>query len=441
MNIAQPTIAGLQSQGPVALAKIRRKQQSHPQWSHSAGGCRIKAKKREWDVNEIPLRERVVAALKQREEYQRAEGMLLSDWTLAAVKQREEDRSRHEWEEKQRAKETFVGDSLITFKQKEEERREKQKEEKQRAEEPPLIDPILIMKQKEEERRKEEPAAEAAVVTMERAEIAEAKIVDEQAEAARPAKDEWRAREEAESVSRALEDGRQREHEETRAVPKSGIVRSRGGARMIRGVLSTLTTIAIASAIGFGAGVYATPPDKADEFRALVNSKLDEINGLMNRERAAIEPKAKAPSEAAAPIAPEAAPQEIQSAVPAEPAAEAPAADAAGQKDMPNNNEMPDANAAPPSASPAESSNSQSAPAPSAESAAPAMSETPSNAAEAPQAKPVANKTPVAKPHVKAPVKKATPKPKPKPKPKPAEQHPKAQPAEPAPAAEEPAQQ
>ena len=54
------------------------------------------------------------------------------------------------------------------------------------------------MKQKEEERRKEEPAAEAAVVTMKRAEIAEAKIVDEQAEAARPAKDEWRAREEAE---------------------------------------------------------------------------------------------------------------------------------------------------------------------------------------------------------------------------------------------------
>ena len=42
------------------------------------------------------------------------------------------------------------------------------------------------------------------------------------------------------------------------------------------GVLSTLTTVAIAGAIGFGAGVYATPPDKADEFRALVNSKVDE---------------------------------------------------------------------------------------------------------------------------------------------------------------------
>jgi len=287
-------------------------------------------------VKEIPLRERIVAALKPREENQRAEGILLSDWTLAAVKQREEerrrkaqaeveenqrgeaillsdwtlaavkqreeDRRRHEREEEQRAKETFVSDSLITFKQKEEERREKQKEEKQRAEEPPLIDPILAaMKQKEEERRKEELAAEAAVVTVRQAEIAEAKIVDEQAEAARRAKDAWREREEAESVLRALEDGRQRERKETRAVPKSGIVRSRGAARMIRGVLSTLTTVAIAGAIGFGAGVYATPPDKADEFRALVNSKLDEINGLINGEWAAIEPKAKAPTPAETP--------------------------------------------------------------------------------------------------------------------------------------------
>jgi hypothetical protein len=199
---------------------------------------------------------------------------------------------------------------------------------------------------------------------------------------------------------------------------------------MIRGVLSTLTTVAIASIIGFGAGVYITPPDKADEFRALVNSKLDEINGLMIRERAAIEPKAKAPSQAAAPIAPEAAPKEIQTVVPAQPAAETPAAEATGQKDM------PDANPAPPTATPADSSNSQSAaPLPSAEPTAPAMGETPSNAAEAQQAKPVANKAPVAKPHVKAPVKK------PKPKPKPAEHHPKAEPAEQAPAAEEPAQQ
>ena len=201
---------------------------------------------------------------------------------------------------------------------------------------------------------------------------------------------------------------------------------------MARRSLSTLITAAISGAIGFGVGVYATPPDKADEFRALVNSKLDEINGLMHRERAAIEPKAKAPSEAGASTAPEPAPKEIQSAVPGEPAADAPAVDAAGQKEMPDNKEMPDANTAPPSATPAESSNSQAAP--SAESAAPAVSATPSNAEEAAQAKPVAKRAPVAK---KPPVKKA----KPKPKPKPAEHHPEAEPAEQTPPAEPPAQQ
>jgi hypothetical protein len=350
--------------------------------------------------------------VKSGEENQHAEEILLSDWTLAAVKQREEERRKKEQVEptlgalKPREGEWSAIESLVG-------------------------DWNLAFRQREEERRKKEQAAEAAVVTMKQGEVADAKIVDEQAEAARRAKDEWPAQEETEYALRAPEDGRQKERMETRAMPKSGIVRSRGAARMIRGVLSTLTTIAIASAIGFGAGVYTTPPDKADEFRAFVNSKLEEINGFIQREWAAIGPKAKPPSPAAAPTTPEAAPKEIQSVVPAQPAAEAPAAEAAGQKDV------PDANAAPPSATPADSNSQSAAPVPSAEPVAPAMSETPSNAAEAPQAKPVANKAPVAKPHVKAPVKK----PKPKPKPKPAEHHPKAEPAEQAPAAEEPAQQ
>jgi hypothetical protein len=203
---------------------------------------------------------------------------------------------------------------------------------------------------------------------------------------------------------------------------------------MARGILSTLITVAISGAIGFGAGVYTTPPDKADEFRALVNSKLDEISGLIQRERAAIEPKAKAPTHAETPTEPVVAPKEIQSAVPAEPVTEAPAADAAGQKDMPDNNAMT------PSASPADSSNSPSGQAPSAESAAPVMSVTPSNAGDVEQAKPVATQAPVAKkasvakPHAKAPVKKVTPKKKP------VEHHPKAEPAAPAAPADEPAQ-
>jgi len=190
--------------------------------------------------------------------------------------------------------------------------------------------------------------------------------------------------------------------------------------KMARRILPTLITAAISGAVGFGAGVYATPPDKADEFRALVDSKLDEISVLMHREWAAIEHKAKAPSDAAAPTALEAAPKEVQSAVPAEPAAEAPAADAAAQKDMPDIKDMPDANSALPSATQAESSNSEAAP--SAEPAAPAMSATPPDAEQVAQAKPVAKKAPVAKPHPKPPVKK------PKPKPTPAEQTPTPEP-------------
>jgi hypothetical protein len=154
---------------------------------------------------------------------------------------------------------------------------------------------------------------------------------------------------------------------------------------MARGILSTLTTVAISGAVGFGAGVYATPPDKADAFRALVNSELEEINSLLHRERAAIEPEAKAPSQAAARIAPEVAPNEIQSAVPAQPAAEAPAADTTGREYMPDNNAIR------PSVSPTESSDSPPTPAPSAEPVAPATSATPAtptNAENVEQPKP-----------------------------------------------------
>ena len=358
-------------------------------------------------MKEIPLSERTVAAAKPGEENQRDKEMLVSDWTLAAVKQREEERRRNEQ----------VEPAPVAL---------EPTEEKRRATEFIVRDWNLAFKQKEEERRRKEQPAKAAPVAVKQDSAAEAKVAHVRAEAARRAKVEWGERKEAEIVFRAVEDSLQRERQEARAAPKSGIVRSRGAAKIIRGVLSTLTTVAIASAIGFGAGVYITPPDKADEFRALVDSKLEEINGLIQREWAAIRPKAKAPTNTETPIAPEAAPTEVQSAAPTQPAAEAPAAETEGQKDM------PDANAAPPSAPPADSSHSQSAP-------APAMSETPSNAEEPAHAKPVTNKAPVAKPHVKAPVKKA--KPKPKPKPKPAEHNPKAEPAEQAPAAEAPAQQ
>ena len=48
---------------------------------------------------------------------------------------------------------------------------------------------------------------------------------------------------------------------------------------MARRILSTLITAAISGAVGFGAGVYATPPDQADEFRALWVQRLLAQNG------------------------------------------------------------------------------------------------------------------------------------------------------------------
>ncbi len=365
-------------------------------------------------MKEIPLRERIVAAAKPREENQRGEEILSSDWTLAAVKQREEERRRKEQ----------VEPSPVAL---------KPTEENWRAIESLVSDWNVVFRQKEEERRRKEQAAEAALVALKQGRAAEAKVVHEEAEAARRAKDEWGERKEAKPVLRAVEDSLQRERNETRAVPKSGIVHSGGTARTNRGILSTLITAAISGAIGFGAGVYITPPDKADEFRVLVNSKLDEIKGLMHRERAVIEPKAKGPTQEAAPTEPEVAPIEIQSVIPAQSETEAPATDATGQKDMPDNNAIR------PSVSPTESSNSQSpfAPAPSAEPVVPFMSATPPKTENFEQAKPVAKKVPVAKPQPKVPVKK----PKPKPKPKPAEHRPQAEPAEPTPPAEPPAQQ
>lgn len=190
---------------------------------------------------------------------------------------------------------------------------------------------------------------------------------------------------------------------------------------MVGRIFSTLITAAVAGAIGYGTGVYLTPPDKADEFRAIVNSKLDAITNAIPRKRAAIEPAATMPLAPEISAAqPEAAPTQIQSEAPALPRNDAPSGDASIQKDIPENNPIA------PIAPQGESNNSQLAPALSAESAAPVPTATPPSAE-------IAESAPVTKPHVKAPAKKA------KPKKKPAPQHPKAEPDTQTPA-EEPAQ-
>jgi hypothetical protein len=215
---------------------------------------------------------------------------------------------------------------------------------------------------------------------------------------------------------------------------------------MVGRIFSTLITAAVAGAIGYGTGVYLTPPDKADEFRALVNGKLDAITNAIPRKRAAIEPTTTVPIAPEITAAqPEAAPTQIQSEAPALPRSDAPAGDASIQKDMPENNpiapiapqaESNNSQLAPPASAesvasvpttaPADNNSGQLAPVVTAESAAPIQTASPLSAESA-------EKAPVAKPRPKSHAKKA------KPKKKAARQHPKAEP-DAQPPAEEPAQ-
>jgi hypothetical protein len=51
---------------------------------------------------------------------------------------------------------------------------------------------------------------------------------------------------------------------------------------MARGISSTVTTAVVAGAIGFGAGVYVVPNEKADQFRSMANEKADQFRTMVN---------------------------------------------------------------------------------------------------------------------------------------------------------------
>lgn len=72
----------------------------------------------------------------------------------------------------------------------------------------------------------------------------------------------------------------------------------------MRGLFSTLIIMLIAGAIGFGVGVYVTPPDEAVQFHNYVNEKLDQIKQAIHSAKAgksdappAEKPQANAPAE------------------------------------------------------------------------------------------------------------------------------------------------
>lgn len=211
--------------------------------------------------------------------------ILLSDWTLAAFEQREEERRRKEQREAafaapqeamQRGNETLRSDWTIAalqkrfaaleqriaaLEQREEEQRRKERAEAARV--PPQQgqrrEDIIVSssapvapKQMEEEQPTQEPAQSAA-----------AKIEHRQAEVA----------------GRANEQRLQRDRLEIRPVRNDETVHVGAAHKMARGFISFLITAVIAGAIGFGAGIYVMPIEKATHFRALVKRGLDSIYG------------------------------------------------------------------------------------------------------------------------------------------------------------------
>lgn len=55
---------------------------------------------------------------------------------------------------------------------------------------------------------------------------------------------------------------------------------------MARGISSIVRTAVVAGAIGFGAGVYLVPNEKADQFRAIVQGGLGAIDRFVHSDKA-----------------------------------------------------------------------------------------------------------------------------------------------------------
>src|ERR1700741_3752067 len=55
---------------------------------------------------------------------------------------------------------------------------------------------------------------------------------------------------------------------------------------MARGISSIATTAMVAGAIGFGAGVYLVPNEKADQFRTMVDGGLGAIYRVVHADKA-----------------------------------------------------------------------------------------------------------------------------------------------------------
>jgi hypothetical protein len=225
-----------------------------------------------------------------------------SDWTLAAFKQREEERRKKEQDEKtfarpdadiQHNNETLRCDLTIAALQKRFaaleqrlaalEQREEERLGKVRAEAAP------IQPQEEMLGGKEMLLSNSTLVapkqrdmegrTNEAAEFSDAKMEDEQVEAPRHATELQLQREEAKTVRCGDREKLQINRMEIRPIRNGDTVRGGTAHTIVRGVWTFIVTASIAGAIGFGIGAYVAPIEKANHFRALVKRGADSLYG------------------------------------------------------------------------------------------------------------------------------------------------------------------
>ncbi|WP_330083072.1 hypothetical protein [Methylocystis iwaonis] len=214
----------------------------------------------------------------------------LSDWTLDAFEQREEERRSKERdeaaraqssEEKQRGNEILCGEWTVAGLQKRFasieqrlaalEKREGERRQKEQPEPPQAARPQLL----------EEKHGNREAFLNDSTELREARIVRQQAEAVRHADERGLEPEAAATVTLDEQVRLQRARLKNRTLEEAENVRVGDAHSMLRGLFAFVITASIAGAIGFGIGLSIVPIDKAVQFRTLIERGLDSLHGTI----------------------------------------------------------------------------------------------------------------------------------------------------------------
>lgn len=209
----------------------------------------------------------------------------LSDWTLDAFEQREDERRSKERdeaarvrpsEEKQRSNE--IGEWTVAALQKRFiaieqrlaalEKREEKPRQKEQPEPPQAVRPLLL----------EEVQHSKEALLSDLAELGEARI-ERQQEAIRPANDRGLQSEAVATVTLDEQERLLRAPMKARTLKEAENVQVGVGQKILRGLNSFLITTSVAGAIGFGIGVSIVPIEKATQFRTLAERGLDSLHG------------------------------------------------------------------------------------------------------------------------------------------------------------------